>query len=149
MKVKVTGPWTLEQIHAHLEATVVPLRVAHATRAGHPQVLSLWFVHRDGALWCATSQRARIVANLEREPRCGFEVAGDAPPYRGVRGSGVATIDRSRGAEILGALVDRYLGTRETPFAQWLLSRVASEVAIRVEPQSITSWDFRARMGVA
>jgi nitroimidazol reductase NimA-like FMN-containing flavoprotein (pyridoxamine 5'-phosphate oxidase superfamily) len=147
--MKVAGPWSLEQIHAHLGSTLVRLRLAHATRAGHPQVLSLWFAYRDGAFWCATSPRARIVAMLEREPRCGFEVAGDSPPYRGVRGRGVATIDRSRGAEILCVLVDRYLGTRETPFAQWLMSRAASEVAIRIEPQSVASWDFRARMGVA
>jgi len=144
--MKVIGPWSIEAVHAHLEATAVPLRLAHATRTGHPQVMSLWFVWRDAALWCATVPRARIVGMLEREPRCGFEVAGDAPPYHGVRGRAVATIDRSRGAEILEALVDRYLGTRETPFAQWLLARAASEVAIRIEPQSIASWDFRARM---
>jgi nitroimidazol reductase NimA-like FMN-containing flavoprotein (pyridoxamine 5'-phosphate oxidase superfamily) len=145
--MKITGPWSLAEVHAHLETTAVPLRLAFATRAGHPQVMSLWFVWRDAALWCATASRARIVAALEREPRCGFEVAGDAPPYRGVRGPGMATIERARGGEILTALVDRYLGTRETPFARWLLARAASEVAIRIEPRAVASWDFRARMG--
>ena len=109
-------------------------------------MLSLWYVWLDGALWCATGPRARILKLLRREPRCGFEVAGDAPPYRGVRGQGRAQLHPERGAETLAMLVDRYLGTRETPFAQWLLARAASEVAIRIEPQSIASWDFRARM---
>jgi nitroimidazol reductase NimA-like FMN-containing flavoprotein (pyridoxamine 5'-phosphate oxidase superfamily) len=144
--MKVTGPWSIEVVHAHLEAAAIPLRLAHATRTGHPQVMSLWFVRRDAALWCATAPRARIVAMLEREPRCGFEVAGDAPPYRGVRGRAIATIDRSRGAEILEALVDRYLGTRETPFARWLLARADRETAIALEPRSVTSWDYRERM---
>mgnify|MGYP000063486620 CR=1 FL=1 len=41
----------------------------------------------------------------------------------------------------------RGLGTRETRFARWLLARAASEVAIRIEPRTFASWDFRARMG--
>lgn len=144
--MKVTGPWPRERIDAHLESTIVPLRLAYASASAHPQLLSLWFVWRDDALWCATSARARVVAMLEREPRCGFEVAPDAPPYRGVRGRGIATIDATRGAEILGLLVDRYLGTRESPFARWLLARATSEVAIRIEPSSFASWDFSTRM---
>jgi hypothetical protein len=73
-------------------------------------------------------------------------VAPDAPPYHGVRGRGVATLDPARGAEVLGLLVDRYLGTRESPFARWLLARASAEVAIRIEPSSLVSWDFSARM---
>ena len=147
--MKLTGPWPIERIHAHLAATVIPLRLAYASASGHPQLLSLWFVWREDAIWCATSQSARIVTKLTREPRCGFEVAPDAPPYHGVRGRGGATIEAARGAEILGLLVDRYLGTRESPFARWLLARAASEVAIRIEPASFASWDFGARMNAS
>jgi nitroimidazol reductase NimA-like FMN-containing flavoprotein (pyridoxamine 5'-phosphate oxidase superfamily) len=109
-------------------------------------VLSLWYVWLDGALWCATGPRARILKLLRREPRCGFEVAGDAPPYRGVRGQGRAQLHPERGAETLAMLVDRYLGTRDSEFARWLLARGASEVAIRVEPDHFSSWDFTERM---
>lgn len=145
--MKITGPWSLDRIHAHLENTAVPLRLACVSASGHPQVLSLWYLWRAGSLWCATSPRARVVAMLEREPRCGFEVARDLPPYCGVRGRGIATLDRARGAEILAALVDRYQGSRETRLARWLLARSASEVAIRIEPESLASWDFAERMG--
>ena len=144
--MKLTGPWSRERIDAHLVATVVPLRLAYASASGHPQLLSLWFVWHEDAIWCATSSGARIVTKLAREPRCGFEVAPDAPPYHGVRGRGTATIDPARGAEVLGLLVDRYLGTRESPFARWLFARAATEVAIRIEPSSFASWDFGARM---
>lgn len=142
-----SGPWSPARVEAHLLESVLPLRLACVTASGHPQVLSLWYLWRDGALWCATSPRARVVAGLAREPRCGFEVAADAPPYRGVRGRGHATLDRTRGGEILTALVDRYLGTRDTRFARWLLSRAADEVAIRIEPETLASWDFTRRMG--
>jgi len=144
--MKITGPWALERIHAHFETTVVPLRLACVSASGHPQVLSLWYLSRDGALWCATSPRARVVAMLARELRCGFEVARDAPPYSGVRGRAIATLDRARGTEVLTALIDRYQGSRETPLARWLLGRSASEMAIRIEPASLASWDFAERM---
>ncbi len=144
--MKITGPWSREQIDAHLAATLVPLRLAYASPSGHPQLLSLWFVWHEDAIWCATSSSALLVKRLELDPRCGFEVAPDAPPYHGVRGRGVASLDSARGAEILELLIDRYLGTRESPFARWLIARSATEVAIRVAPSSLSSWDFAARM---
>jgi hypothetical protein len=41
--------------------------------------------------------RARILEYLRVEPRCGFEVASDRPPYRGVRGQGVASLHPAEG----------------------------------------------------
>lgn len=142
-----SGPWSRAEVEAHLRDTVIPLRLACVSAEGHPRVLSLWYLWRDGALWCATAPGAKVLAWIEAEPRCGFEVARDEPPYRGVRGRGHAQLDRARGGEILGALVDRYLGTRDSTFARWLLSRAADEVAIRICPESLASWDFTERMG--
>ena len=140
------GPFSSEQIDTYLRETVVPLRLACADPDGHPLVLSLWFLWREGALWCATAPDARVVALLRAEPRCGFEIARDAPPYRGVRGQGRAELVPARGLEILEALVDRYLGTRESRFARWLLARGMVEMAIRIVPSRISSWDFSRRM---
>lgn len=141
-----TGPWSMGQIHAHLDTTVVPLRLAVASPSGHPRVVSLWYLWRDDAFWCATLDRSRVARWLHLEPRCGFEVARDAPPYQGVRGCGRAALEPAHGAEILGVLIDRYLGSRETPLARWLLSRASREVAVRIRPERLSSWDFRARM---
>jgi hypothetical protein len=47
---------------------------------------------------------------------------------------------------VLLRLIDRYLGKRDSGFAAWLISRSASEVAIRLEPDWVTSWDFGKRM---
>lgn len=142
-----TGPWSSEQIDAHLGSAVIPLRLACATKAGHPHVLSLWYLWRDGALWCASGPDAQVIRWLRAEPRCGFEVARDDPPYHGVRGRGHASLDPARGPEILEALVDRYLRTRTSEFARWLLSRADGEIAIQIIPQRLSSWDFRGRMG--
>lgn len=141
-----TGPWSIERIHAHLADTVVPLRLACMAGSGHPRVLSLWFEWREGALWCATSSRSRLARWIAAEPRCGFEVVPDLPPYRGVRGGATATLDTARGGEVLERLIDRYVGSRDTRLARWLLARSAEEIAIRIEPVSFASLDFSARM---
>jgi nitroimidazol reductase NimA-like FMN-containing flavoprotein (pyridoxamine 5'-phosphate oxidase superfamily) len=142
----VSGPWTLKDVERHLERSVIPLRLACATPAGWPRVVSLWFVYRDEALWCATRTSANVVRWLIANPRCGFEVARDTPPYRGVRGWGVAEIDREQGATTLATLVDRYLGSRESRLAQWLLGRSESEVALRIGSLCVSSWDYSRRM---
>lgn len=144
--MKTTGPWDSERIDNYLAESTIPLRLANSGRTGWPLILSLWYVHLDGVLWCASQEDSTVVAALERDPRCAFEVAADQPPYRGVRGRGRATLDRSRGEEILRILLHRYDIPATGGLGRWLLSRVETEVAIGIEPTWRGSWDFTARM---
>ena len=130
----------------YLQHTRIPLRLSTLTTSGWPIVLSLWYLLEDGALYCATPQKALVVTYLQREPRCGFEVAGDQPPYCGVRGQATATIDEERGLEILERLLIRYVGGTDNPLAQNLLNRPAKEVAVRLDLENITKWNFKQRM---
>jgi hypothetical protein len=43
-------------------------------------------------------------------------------------------------------LLDRYLGGRDSPLARRLLADAADEVAIRVMPTWLASWDYTERM---
>jgi len=140
------GPWSEQQIASFLDASRVPIRIACHGTTGHPLLASLWFVPLEGRLWCATPRKAAIAKLLARDGRCAFEVAQDTPPYRGVRGQAIATLEDARGEVILRTLVDRYLGTRESPFARWLLGRAAGETAIALAPRTLLSWDFGDRM---
>lgn len=130
----------------YLRETKIPLRLSTATIFGWPVVQSMWYLYEDGALYCATPQRAKVVDYLMHEPRCGFEVAADQPPYCGVRGRAVARIVADRGSEILERLLVRYLEGVDNPLAQGLLTRSGPEVAIRLEPQSYFCWNFTDRM---
>ena len=134
------------QLDGFARETVVPLRLACLDRDGCPHVLSLWYLWQADALWCATAPNAWVVERLRADPRCGFEIAGDAPPYRGVRGKGLAELIPSQGEAILLALVDRYLGRRDTRFARWLLDRSEDEMAIRIVPARTSTWDYSRRM---
>ena len=138
--------WSNEQVHAFLLETRIPVRVACNGSSGHPLLASLWFVPQDGMLWCATQRGARIVSLLTGDPRCAFEVSVEAPPYRGVRGTGVATLREDRGEEILRILIERYLGGTDCKLASILLDRADQEIAIGIEPHTLVTWDYTERM---
>lgn len=148
--MRLSGPWNETQVAQHLAGAVIPLRLAVLGRDGGPMVLSLWFLpEADGSLWCATPETARVVAALRRDPRAGFEVAADQPPYRGVRGRGRASLHPERGAEILARLLDRYGIPPQSRLHRTLSARAATEMAICLRPDRLTSWDFSQRMADA
>jgi len=130
----------------YLEEAQIPLSLACVTHSGWPMVLSLWYMYSEGRLWCATQKTAKVVEYLRREPRCAFEVAGEAPPYHGVRGQGIPTLNEKRGKEFLERLLWRYLKGIQSPLAKQLLSRSENEVAIEIEPTNMFVWDYSKRM---
>lgn len=123
--------------------TTIPLRLASSGKRG-PLVQSVWYVYEDAALWCATQADSVLATRLGNDNRVGWEIAGDEPPYRGVRGIGTAEL-LNEAEPVLHKLIDRY-GQEGTPLAEWLVSRVASEVAVRITDLRITSWDYAPRM---
>ena len=133
-------------VQSFLTESVIPLRLAVIDPSGWPLVCSLWFLHDEGTIWCATKASASVARYLEKNPKCSFEVAPESMPYRGVRGQGQASLLPDEGLPTLLRLMDRYLGTRESDFAKWLIRNSADEVAIRIELDWLTAWDFTARM---
>lgn len=144
--IRSNSVWSLNQIEDFFNDCVIPVRLACLTQGYTPIVCSLWYVYESGAIWCATQKTAKVVRYLDNQPACGFEIAPDAPPYKGVRGQGQATLSDERGLDVLTRLIDRYLGDRDSDFARWLIERGRNEVAIRVAPDWMTSWDFTPRM---
>ena len=144
--MRLAGVWTEQQIAAFMDQTRIPLRLAVQDEAGAPLVLSLWFLPQDGEFWCATNRGALLIRYLEREPRCGFELAADAPPYHGVRGQGRASLHPAEGAAILARLLERYAINPASDLARMLTAKADQEIAIRITPDRLTSWDFRRRM---
>ena len=141
-----TGPWSQSEIDDYLGSAVIPARIAVVSDTGWPVIVSLWFLYERQTIYCATRPTARIVNLLTGQPRVGFEIAAETPPYRGVRGQGVATLSADEGGALLTRLVDRYLGTAETAFRKWLLEGAEGEISIAIRPVRFMSWDYRARM---
>lgn len=146
---RLSGCWSGAEIAAFLARQMIPMRLAVHDSTGSPWVMSLWFLPDEGRLWCATNRQAKLVSFLQANPRCGFEVAGDMPPYRGIRGKGRGELVPERGGEILGRLLQRYGIDPASKLARTLLAKVDQEVAIAIVPSRISSWDFTERMAGA
>lgn len=143
---RVKGPLDGRGVAAFLDESVFPLRLGVVARSGWPLVVSLWFVRDGNTIVCATQASSPLVAALEGEGRCAFEVAGCSPPYRGVRGRARVAVERDVDLEVLRTLVERYLGSTDSGFAAWLLGRPSPEVVLRLSPVELSSWDYRKRM---
>jgi nitroimidazol reductase NimA-like FMN-containing flavoprotein (pyridoxamine 5'-phosphate oxidase superfamily) len=144
--IRHSGPWSPEEINAYLDATVIPIRLSCIDRSGWPRVFSLWYLRQGCELCCSTQAGSVIATAMKANPRCAFEIAGDHPPYRGVRGRGLARVEPDPPEDILRRLIRRYLHDDESSLARWLLGRRSSEVTIRVTPSHLYSWDYTRRM---
>lgn len=142
-----TGPWSADEVERFLAATVIPMRLAVNTPSGFPVVLSVWFLHEDGALHAAVHESSKVARRLRDDPRCAIEIAPDAPPYRGVRMRCVAELRRDEKGALLRRLLIRYLGSDDSRLAEWLLSRRAGELHVTLRPLKVSTWDYRGRMG--
>jgi hypothetical protein len=136
----------LNEVQEYLDTVRIPIRLASKTKTGWPVVVSLWYLHQDGLLFCATQTSAKIVDYLQNDERCAFEIAEDQPPYCGVRGQAKASIDGHMGKDILEKLLYRYLGNTNNDLAKKLLAKSETEVAIVLEPRRIYTWNFSDRM---
>ncbi len=136
----------LTKMESFLDEMRIPIRLACTTESGWPMAVSLWFRYQSGHLFCATQKTARVVAYLQSDSRCAFEIAEDRPPYCGVRGQAIASIDEKSGAEILEQLLLRYLGSTDNTLARKLLAKRENEVAIVLKPVKVFTWDFSFRM---
>jgi len=146
VKVSSNSVWSLREIKEFFTSCVIPVHLAVMMPNGTPVVCSLWYLWDEGALWCATQATAKVAKCLVENPNCGFEVAPDSPPYKGVRGQGKATVTKDNAMEILLRLMDRFDIQREARLAKWLISRADTEVAICIKPTWLTAWDYSPRM---
>ena len=78
--------------------------------------------------------------------KCGFEVAADSMPYRGVRGQGIAGMTLGNSERLLERLIQRYAIDPGAYLAKWLLSRSNDEYVLCISPNWLTAWDFSSRM---
>lgn len=125
----------------------IPVRLAALTGQDYPAIVSLWSLRKDGKLYCATKKWAYIVTKIEKNPGVAFELSCEEPPYRGVRGWADARIVPERGEEILSELLEKFLGSNDTPFARKLLADAKeNEVAIELNPVWMKTWDYAERM---
>ncbi|MHA7734214.1 pyridoxamine 5'-phosphate oxidase family protein [Nitrosopumilus sp. S6] len=124
----------------------IPIRLAYTNNDGIPNVISLWFVQINEKIYCATQKSARIVQYLKKNSVCGFEIAADTLPYKGVRGNGSAKIIDTMGKDVLQILMKKYLGEKKSGLSKYLKKNSSNEIAIEITPQNLFYYDYSTRM---
>ena len=146
MKVKNGSQLKEEEIRQFLENSKIPMRLAFNKEAQQPQICSLWYIYAEGALWAATHRNSFLLEQIKNDPLVSFEISTNDYPYKGVRGSGIAERYKQQAEHVLSSLIDKYLDDNNKELADWLMSRVQDEYAIRIKPDKISGWDFSFRM---
>ena len=87
----------------------LPIRSACLSISDWPAVVTLCHAYTDEKICCATQSTTKIIRYLRRSLKCGFEIAGDRFPYRGIRRYGNASILKDKGENILRLLLEKIL----------------------------------------
>ena len=146
MAIELGGPWLNAQIDDFLQNSTLPIRLSVVAEDGYPRVISLWYKYEHETLYCVTHRSSKLASLLKGDSRVGFEISPDAPPYHGIRGQGDATIQPLGSNSTLDDVLMRYMGSLDSDFSRWLLSRRAEELLITISPLRFFSWDYRDRM---
>ncbi len=117
---------------------------------GFPDPVPMWFTYDEGVVWMRTYGASQKVRNLERDPRCAVlaEAGERYAELRGVQLTGAAELshDEDRICRIVADLMVKYEGldpAHRDAAAEAYRPRAAKQVAIRISPEHVTSWDHR------
>jgi PPOX class probable F420-dependent enzyme len=117
---------------------------------GWPHSMPMWFLVRDGELWCWTYAKSQKVRNLERDPRATLlvETGTEYAELRGVQIEAEAELirDVERVADFGKRLAIRYaegIDSIEGDAAAALEAQAAKRAAIRFRAIRTATWDHR------
>ena len=118
------------------------VRVATVGPDGWPHVVPLWFVWHEGTLFVNTTRGNRTVRNAETAPRAAATI-DDGERYDELRGVvlGGELADATgdpRLPDVVATFSAKYFAGNEPHFMRW-----RNRLFLRMEPEAISSWDFR------
>ena len=134
-------------------ATAKVLNVATIGPTGHPHLVAMWFVMRDGKPTFWTFGRSQKVQNLRRDPKItGLVEAGDEyQELRGVevRGDAVLLDDPAEVLTIGLAVAEKYNGPAGVSDAArpFIEAQAVKRIGIAIDVDHVASWDHRKIKG--
>jgi len=148
-QIKLTEAEQAELLDSERVVTVA----SHGPR-GHPHVMPLWYVVRNGTIWIWTYAKSQKVKNLERDRRCTLlvETGTEYQELRGVQIEAEAVLHRDFDTvfEFGKDLNLRYaeIESIDDAGAEALKAQAPKRVAISFEPKRTATWDHRKLGGV-
>lgn len=135
---------TEAEIQEFLEASRT-MTLATLDRDGRPHLTAMWYGLMAGGVVFWSYRSAQKIVNLRRDPRLSILVeAGDVyGELRGVSitGTGVILEDPETVVQVGATVLERH--TAEGAAAEAAASTAPKRVAVRIEPEQVTSWDHR------
>jgi PPOX class probable F420-dependent enzyme len=117
---------------------------------GWPHSMPMWFVVRDGDIWCWTYGKSQKIKNLERDPRATLlvEAGHEYQELRGIQIEAEVDLIRDPGEvlEFAKLLTVRYMdGVDELPEGAEaaLEAQAPKRVAMHFKPVKTATWDHR------
>ncbi len=138
---------TGEEVERFLESKL-NLQIATIDKQGDPNIQPVWFYYDkdEGKLLITTSKLAKKTQNLRNRPTIYFSIDDEKPPYKGVKGKGIATIieDPNRIVPKADRISMKYLGTLDHPVAKMITdhSKKGEVVLVEISPKFFSTWDY-------
>src|SRR5918995_2501317 len=139
---------TREEAERFLESKL-NLQIATIDEKGEPNIQPVWFYYDkdQGKLLITTSKLAKKTQNLRRKSTIYFSIDDENPPYKGVKGKGIATIveeDPNRIVPQADRISMKYLGTVDHPVAKMIRDGAmkGEVVLVEISPKFLSTWDY-------
>ena len=137
---------TDDEVRAFLSSSRT-MTMATMSPSGHPHLVAMWFAYLDGEVWFETKTKSQKVQNLRRDPRisCMVEAGDTYDQLRGVLLQGRAEIveDQDVLRRVGIDVFERYTGPFTDDLESMLETMLRSRVAVKVNVESVASWDHR------
>ena len=137
-----------QEITDFLTESILNIHLGTLDDKGHPNVHPAWSYYNpmNGKLYSETSKYAKKTNNLRKNKNVYFCIDKPNPPYKGVRGKGIANIyeDISFNLPIAEKILIKYLGTLEHPMSKSLIhaQKEGQSVVLEITPQYFSTWDY-------
>lgn len=145
MRISDNSAWQQPEIQAYLESTQTPMRLSTTKPDGFPLICSVWHYIENDYLYAVSHKDSLLVKTLLNQPKCAFDISTNEPPYKGIRGQGLADIQLDA-SHYLPKLIDKFLGQNFQDLQQFLMNRLDEERLIVININKISAWDFSGRM---
>ena len=137
---------TKEEVERFLESKL-NLQLATIDEQGEPNIQPVWFYYNKDRekLLITTSKLAKKTQNLRTKPAIYFSIDDKNPPYKGVKGKGIATLveDPDKTVSQGDRISMKYLRTLDHPIAKMTSDGSNGDnVVIEISPKFFSTWDY-------
>jgi nitroimidazol reductase NimA-like FMN-containing flavoprotein (pyridoxamine 5'-phosphate oxidase superfamily) len=134
-----------EEVRDFLSNSKLFARLGTIDEKEDPNVHPVWYYFDNDRIYFETGKNSKKVRNIRKRNNIYFCIDETSPPYKGVRGKGIAIIseDISRNVAIAEKIMIKYTGSLDNNMAKFLMDTIKRGEAVIIEiiPLFYATWD--------